>query len=144
MLLRMAQPQPRVARLAALVGALLVAAAMGGACTRQPIAEETSAVRISARLMPPQPTVGPATLSVSLSGATAATLGNAKVGVVAHVTHPGMTPIVATVTQHGPDVYDAAVDFTMAGDWMLIAAVQLPDGRRLESRVPVKVLPRQP
>ena len=144
MLLRMAQPQPRVARLTALAGALLLAAALPGACTRQPIAEDTSAVRMTARLVPPQPNVGPATLSVSLSGATAAMLGNAKVGVVAHMTHPGMTPVVATVTPHGPDVYDATVDFTMAGDWMLIATVQLPDGRRLESRVPVKVLPRQP
>src|SRR6185436_11828002 len=42
MLLRMAQPQPRVARLAALAGALLLAAALPGACTRQPIAEDTS------------------------------------------------------------------------------------------------------
>ena len=143
MLLRMAQPQPRVARLAAaLGGALLIAAAIEGACTRTPVAEDTSAVRVLTHLMPPQPTVGPATLSISLSGATAAMLGRAEVGVVAHMTHPGMTPVVATVTANGPDVYDAVVDFTMAGDWMLIATVRLPDGRRLESRVPVKVLPR--
>jgi hypothetical protein len=47
-----------------------------------------------------------------------------------------MTPVVATVTPRGPDVYDAALDFTMAGDWLLIATVRLPDGRRLESRSP--------
>ena len=85
-----------------------------------------------------------ATLTINLSGATAATLGRATVEVVGHMTHPGMTPVVATVTPRGPDLYDAAVDFTMAGDWMLIATVRLHDGRRLESRVPVKVLPRQP
>ena len=138
----MAQPQRRIARLAALAGALLIAAAMPGACKREPVAEDTSAVRVTTRLMPPQPTVGPATLEISLSGATASMLGRATVGVVAHMTHPGMTPVVATVTPNGPDVYDAAVDFTMAGDWMLIATVRLHDGRRLESKVPVKVLPK--
>jgi hypothetical protein len=41
-------------------------------------------------------------------------------------------------------VYDAALDFTMAGDWLLIATVRLHDGRRLEARVPVTVQPHQP
>jgi len=138
----MAQPQPRLPRLALVAAGLLLAAPLSGSCTRQPVAEDTSAVRVTARLMPPQPTLGHATLTVSLSGATAATLGRATVEVVAHMTHPGMTPVVATVTPRGPDLYDAALDFTMAGDWMLIATVRLHDGRRLESRVPVTVLPR--
>jgi len=60
------------------------------------------------------------------------------------MSHPGMTPAVATITPRGPDVYDAALDFTMAGDWLLIATVRLHDGRRLEARVPVTVQPRQP
>ncbi len=42
---------------------------MPGACTRQPAAEDTSGVLVTTRLVPPQPTVGPATLTVSLSGA---------------------------------------------------------------------------
>jgi hypothetical protein len=137
----MAQPQRRLARLAA---GLLLAAPMAGACARQPAAEDTSAVLVSARLVPPQPTVGAATLTVSLSGATAATLSRATVQVIGHMTHPGMTPVVATVTPRGPDVYDAALDFTMPGDWMIIATVRLHDGRRLESHVPVHVPPRQP
>ena len=70
-------------------------------------------------------------------------LGRATVQVVGHMTHPGMTPAVATVTPRGPDVYDAALDFTMAGDWLLIATVRLHDGRRLEARVPVTVQPHQ-
>jgi len=143
MLLRMAQPQRRLTRLVAAAG-LILAVSMPGACTRQPAAEDTSGVLVTTRLVPPQPTVGPATLTVSLSGGTAAILGGSTVEVVGHMTHPGMTPVVATVTPRGPDVYDAAMDFTMPGDWMLIATVRLRDGRRLESRLPVKVQPRQP
>jgi hypothetical protein len=143
-LLRVAQPQPRLTRLAALAAALLLAAPMSGACRRERAAEDTAGVLVTARLVPPQPTVGPAMLTITLSGATAATLGGANVQVVAHMTHPGMTPVVATVTPRGPDVYDAALDFTMPGDWLLIATVRLHDGRRVESRVPAKVQPRQP
>ena len=47
---------------------------MSGACTRQPAAEDTTGVLVTTRLVPPQPTVGPATLTVNLSGATADTL----------------------------------------------------------------------
>ena len=141
MLVRVAQPQHRLAGVAA---TLLLAASMAGACARQPAAEDTSGVLVTARLVPPQPSVGPAILTVNLSGATAATLARATVQVVGHMTHPGMTPAVATVTARGPDVYDAAVDFTMPGDWVLVATVRLHDGRRLEARVPVTVLPRQP
>jgi hypothetical protein len=144
MLLRMAQPQHRLTRVACTVAGLLLAAAMVDACKRQAVAEDTSGVLLSAQLVPPQPVVGPATLTVSLSGATAATLARATVQVVGHMTHPGMTPAVATITPRGPDVYDAVIDFTMPGEWMVIATVRLHDGRRLESHVPVKVQPRQP
>jgi hypothetical protein len=140
-LVRLAQSQHRVARLAAPAGLLLIAALAAG-CHRQPVAEDTSGVRMTAHVLPAQPVVGPATVTVTMNGATAATLGSATVDVVAHMTHPGMTPVVATVTPHGPDVYEAALDFTMAGDWMLIATVRLHDGRRLESRIPVRVQPR--
>jgi YtkA-like len=140
----MAQPQHRLAGLATVAAGLVLAASISGGCTRQPVAEDTSAVLLTTRLVPPQPSVGPATVTVSLSGATAATLGRATVQVVGHMTHPGMTPVVATVTPRGPDVYEAAIDFTMPGDWMLIATVRLHDGRRLESNVPVRVQPRQP
>jgi len=143
-LARLGATRPFRHGLLAVAGGLLLAASISGACTRQPVAEDTTGVLVTTRLVPPQPAVGPATLTISLSGATAATLERATVQVVGHMTHPGMTPVVAIVTARGPDVYDAAVDFTMPGDWVLIATVRLHDGRRLESRVPVKVQPRQP
>jgi hypothetical protein len=142
-LVRVAQPQHRLARLARVLPGLLLAAVAGG-CRRPPIAADTSSVRVEARLVPPQPTVGPAILTVSLSGGTASTLQDATVDVVGHMTHPGMTPIVGTVTRRGPDTFDAALDLNMPGDWQLVATVRFPDRRRLETRVPVRVQPRQP
>jgi hypothetical protein len=123
---------------------LAAAVAGAGGCRRPPLAADTSSVRVEARLVPPQPTVGPATLTVNLSGGTASTLQDATVDVVGHMTHPGMTPVVGTVTRRGPDVFEAALDLNMPGDWQLVATVRFPDSRRIETRVPVRVQPRQP
>jgi hypothetical protein len=144
-LVRVAQPQHRLARLAArVVPSLLLASAFSSGCGRAPSAADSTSVRIEARLVPPQPTVGPATLTVTLSGGTAETLGHAAVDVVGHMTHPGMTPVVATVTRRGPDIFDAALDLNMPGDWQLVATARFPDSPRIEARVPVRVQPRQP
>jgi hypothetical protein len=129
--------------LAVLAPGLLLAAIAGG-CSRPRAEADSAGVRVEARLVPAQPAVGPATLTVTLSGGTADTLGGATVAVVGHMTHPGMTPAVASVTRRGPDIFEAALDLTMPGDWQLVATVRLADGRRLESRLPVRVQPRQP
>jgi hypothetical protein len=142
-LVRVAHPQRRLPRLAPIATGLLLAAIAVG-CNRSPDDAGRAGVQVESRLVPAQPTVGPATLTVTLSGGTADTLGGATVAVVGHMTHPGMTPVVATVTRRGPDIFEAALDLTMPGDWQLVATVRLADGRRLESRLPVRVQPRQP
>lgn len=144
MLVRVAQPQRRLSRLAVL-GAALLLAALAGACRRAPVASDTAgAVMIAARLQSIQPTVGPAALTVTLSGGTVETLGQVTVQVVGHMAHPGMTPVVATVTRRGPDTFDAALDLDMPGDWVLVTTVRFPDSRRVESQLKVRVQPRQP
>lgn len=127
-----------------LAGLLLAAAAVAGGCRQPPIAADTTSVRVEARLVPPQPTVGRATLTVSLSGGTADTLQHAAVDVVGHMADPGMAPVVGAMTRRGPDIFEAALDLTMPGDWQLVATVRFPDGRRIETRLPVRVQPRQP
>jgi hypothetical protein len=100
---------------------------------------------ISWRLEPARPAVGPATLRLTLQGLPADIRDRATVRVVGHMTHPGMTPAVATVTGRGHGDYDAALTFSMPGDWVLLATIVLPDGRRFEQRIDVPgVRARQP
>jgi hypothetical protein len=87
-------------------------------------------------LRPERPTLGPATLTLTLGEPHAAASGT-RVRVVGHMTHPGMQPVEATVTPRGQGVYDAALSFTMAGDWALLATIELADGRRIERRIDV-------
>jgi hypothetical protein len=92
---------------------------------------------VSWRLDPARPTVGAATLRLTLQGLPADIRDRATVRVVGHMTHPGMTPAVATVTGRGHGDYDAALTFSMPGDWVLVASIVLPDGRRFAQRIDV-------
>ena len=42
------------------------------------------------------------------------------------MSHPGMAPVVAEVVERGDGAYDAPLQFTMAGDWILFVTGQLP------------------
>jgi hypothetical protein len=116
-------------RWAAAIG---LASALAAACHRP----EPAGVDVRWTLRPEKPSVGPATLTVTIGEPPDAT-GGAEVRVVGHMTHPGMTPVVAATTRRGPGVYDATVDLNMAGDWVLLVTVRLADGRRVERRVDV-------
>ena len=41
-----------------------------------------------------------------------------------------MAPVVADVIERGDGEYEAPLQFTMAGDWILLVTGQLPDGSR--------------
>lgn len=57
----------------------------------------------------------------------------------AGMTHPGMVPIVAKAAEEKPGLYVATMTWTMAGDWVVFFEARWPDGRRRESKVPVRV-----
>jgi hypothetical protein len=111
---------------------LVAASLLGGACRRGTDAGDVElSWRLSARV------VGPATLTLTLTEKSGAPLDGAAVRVEGHMTHAGMAPVLANVTSRGRGVYDAALEFTMQGDWALIVTAHLPDGRRLERRLDV-------
>lgn len=55
------------------------------------------------------------------------------------MTHPGMVPIVAKASEEKPGLYVATMTWTMSGDWVVFFEARWPDGRRKESKVPVRV-----
>jgi hypothetical protein len=48
------------------------------------------------------------------------------------MSHPGMAPVAATVTERPDGIHDVYVRFTMAGDWILHVTGTLPDGRAVD------------
>ena len=97
----------------------------------------TNATTLSWTLTPPSPIVGPATLTVTLRDSSGSAVTGAKVRLEGHMSHPGMTPIVAEAVERTPGIYLVPFSFAMPGDWVLIVSATPSDGARIEQRIEV-------
>lgn len=96
------------------------------ATTTEGGSEEASRIRVEVE---GEPTVGPATVVVFLLQADGEGLTGATVEVTGDMTHAGMMPVVAMAEEAESGLYRTEdFRFTMAGDWILTAQIELPDG----------------
>jgi hypothetical protein len=87
-------------------------------------------------LAPAVPAAGDATLlSLILRDRAGQPVNGASLQVAAHMSHPGMSPVIAIAAERGAGVYDVTLQFTMAGDWTLLVTGTLPGGRRVNHRI---------
>ena len=108
------------------LGALLLANA---ACSSGP--GGSSELDIVVAFDTPQATVGPATLTMTLT-ADGAPVENAEVEVEGNMSHAGMVPVHGTAREISAGLYEVELEFTMGGDWFLIVDATLPDGSSMQ------------
>ncbi|HXE81634.1 MAG TPA: FixH family protein [Vicinamibacterales bacterium] len=126
---------PTRARIVLLLAASAAAGGFGAGCTgEEPSAED---VRIEWQVTPSPAAVGPATLRFSLVDERRQPVAGAQLRVEGHMTHPGMAPATADVRETSPGNYEAALRFTMPGDWVVVVEGALADGRRLRRQLSV-------
>ncbi len=53
------------------------------------------------------------------------------------MSHPGMAPVTAAVTERGNGEYEAPLQFTMAGDWILLVTGELPGGMGFKRQIEI-------
>lgn len=113
--------------------ALLLVCGCAAACGRQ--ASDISATWI---IEPTPPVAGAATLvRLTLRQVDGTAVRGAKLKIEGHMSHPGMTPVVADVVDGGNGSYQARLHLSMSGDWVFIVSGELADGRRLTKDVAV-------
>lgn len=89
-------------------------------------------------MTPARAVVGaPARGEIRLSDANGKPIGGAKLRLESHMSHPGMRPVIADMTERREGVYEARWRFTMRGDWILLVIGTLPDGRRINREIEV-------
>jgi hypothetical protein len=94
-------------------------------------------VGVDLRIEPQPPRIGPATITVDLSDAAGQPIAGAEVEVEGNMSHAGMVPVIAPAQEIASGHYQAALEFTMGGDWFILVRAELPDGRSLERKVDV-------
>jgi hypothetical protein len=89
-------------------------------------------------LDPSPPVVGvPTVARVTLRDAGQKPLTGARLRLVGLMSHPGMAPVTATLVERVNGEYEAPLQFTMAGDWILLVTGELPGGGQFENQIEI-------
>ncbi len=88
-------------------------------------------------LAPSPPLVGDAILTLHVRDDNGHPVQGATLRVEGHMSHPGMAPVLAQAAERRPGVYEAAMAFTMRGDWILLVSGTLAGGESIEHRIDV-------
>jgi hypothetical protein len=108
---------------------------LGGACHRPSQARDLT---FESTLTPRRAAVGrPSLLELRVLDAGGRPALGAHLRVEAQMSHPGMAPFLATATERGNGMYEVALKFTMAGDWIVLVTGSLSNGDAVEYRVDV-------
>jgi hypothetical protein len=60
-----------------------------------------------------------------------------RIAVEADMSHPGMSPVMGDTKKAEPGLYKCPVNFTMAGDWVILLHITLAGGRKLERQIDI-------
>jgi hypothetical protein len=90
------------------------------------------------KVAPDPPTKGPATVTLKLADSAGKPIVGARVNLEGNMSHPGMRPVFGEASEVSPGRYEAALEFTMGGDWVILFHITLPDGRSLQRQIDVK------
>lgn len=94
-------------------------------------------VAVEHEISPAPARVGPATIGFKLTDAAGKPITGARIAVEADMSHAGMRTVFAEAEEESAGRYKAHVSFQMAGDWVLLLHITLPDGKKLERQIEV-------
>jgi hypothetical protein len=109
-------------------------------CQKPP--EPAAAVRIEHEVMPRPFQVGVSTITLRLMDASGRPIDGARIHLEGMMTHPGMRSSFSEAREAGSGRYESSLEFGMAGDWIVLLRITLPNGQKLDRQIDVKgVLP---
>lgn len=113
-----------------------LAAASLTACRKSADSGQDISVHLS---IVPQPVrQGDATVMIQLADRSGTPISHAGIEVEGDMSHPGMAPIFGKANQTAPGSYQAHLDFSMPGDWVVLLHIRLQNGRKIERQVDVR------
>ncbi len=111
---------------------LLIALALS-AC--QSSDDDDTGISVKLDVTPDPPLVGEATIVITLSDNDGQPVSGADMELEGTMTHAGMKPVFGAAAETEPGRYEAQLEFTMGGDWVIIVRADLADGSKLKKEL---------
>ena len=127
---------PRIPRHRSALLFALTACWIGAGCQRAAV--PAPALTFEWTLTPAASTSGPSVLALRVADAAGQPVRGAHLRVEAQMSHPGMAPIIAPLTETSDGRYHATVQLTMSGDWILLITGTLATGEAVDHQIDVR------
>ena len=95
-------------------------------------------VTLSSEIAPQPPRVGQVTITLRVVDASGQPLRGARVKLEGNMSHAGMTPVFADAAEVEPGRFRSNMELSMAGDWVVLVHLTLPDGAQVERQLEIK------
>jgi len=95
-------------------------------------------VTVAHEVTPQPPRAGQVTITLRVTDALGKPLSGAHINLEGNMSHAGMAPVFADAAEAEPGRYRANMKLTMAGDWVMLVHLTLPDGAKVERQFEIK------
>jgi hypothetical protein len=99
--------------------------------------EAPAEIAFEYKFAPDPPRTGAATLRLNLADAAGKPINGARIDLEGNMSHAGMRPVFSEAREVGSGRYEAVLEFTMRGDWIILVHITLPDGRRVKKQLSI-------
>lgn len=100
--------------------------------------ESSQSVTIAYEISPQPSRVGPATITLRLRDPSGEAVTGARITLEGNMSHAGMNPVFSEAKEIVRGRYQAQLEFSMAGDWIVSVHSTLSGGEKLERQFEIK------
>jgi YtkA-like len=100
--------------------------------------QSSTEITIAHEVLPQPPRVGQVAIRLRVTDASRKPLTGAQIKLKGNMSHAGMSPVFADTLEVAPGEYRANMNLSMAGDWVIIVHLTLPDGAKLMRQFEIK------
>ena len=95
-------------------------------------------IAIQYEIAPQPPRAGTTTIDLKLTDKNGAAVGGARVDLEGNMSHAGMPPVSSEAKEIETGKYRGTLQLSMAGDWIVLVHIKLPDGQTLERQIELR------
>ena len=92
-------------------------------------------IALQYEIAPQPPRVGATTIDLKLTDKSGGPVGGARVDLEGNMSHAGMSPVSSEAKEIETGKYRGTLQLTMAGDWIVLVHITLPEGQKLERQI---------